>query len=570
MTVIPTTKVRLLSNVPLHNQYEHQMTFTSKAEQETYFLNRPSFSFTDFTYQREEQAIKVPKPYDELYHCNYVMYQNTDYTNKWFYGFITKKEYVNPNTTRIYFELDVFQTWQFDLNWKPSYVIREHTKRWNDDGTPVINTIDEGLDYGTEYETISVENIRPNGGYKWLVIVTKTPLHMDTGEAEPTVIGTPQPLSYYMVPFKDNGDTPLVNGEPVTMPELLLKEIYKDEQAVNNVVSLYVTDYTGIPTNFSDGGSGVDNLTFTDPEIVVEYVSVNTQYFLLYVKKVPEFKETPFVVSADKYDGFTQPQESKLLMHPYTVTVLEDFKGNRIQLKNEYIRRGDLTLSIKGSLGTSNKVSWAVKGYNMETVAYENQVLNEYALINQDPNDVPILNDYLSAYLQGNKNSLQAQRESILFNSLSGIIGGAIGGGIGAIGGTAYTMGQSYYQIQGLNAKLKDIDNVPPSISKMGSNTAYDYGNGYNGVYVIKKQITAEYRKRLGDYFKMFGYKVNTLKVPNLKSRQHFNYIQTAAANIFGNVPMDDMNKIKEMFNKGVTLWHGDWVGDYSKVNDEL
>lgn len=53
------------------------------------------------------------------------MYQNTHYSNKWFYAFILGMEYINDNTTRIQIATDVFQTWQFDVTYKSSFVERE-------------------------------------------------------------------------------------------------------------------------------------------------------------------------------------------------------------------------------------------------------------------------------------------------------------------------------------------------------------------------------------------------------------------------------------------------------------
>ena len=54
------------------------------------------------------------------------MFQNTEFNSKWFYAFITKIEYIQKNLTRIYFDIDIFQTWHFDVTWKPSFVVREH------------------------------------------------------------------------------------------------------------------------------------------------------------------------------------------------------------------------------------------------------------------------------------------------------------------------------------------------------------------------------------------------------------------------------------------------------------
>ena len=130
--------------------------------------------------------------------------------------------------------------------------------------------------------------------------------------------------------------------------------------------------------------------------------------------------------------------------------------------------------------------------------------------------------------------------------------------------------GSSFFQLQGLNAKIKDISNTPPSLSKLGGNSNFDYGNDINGLYVIKKQITPTNRKRLSDFFKMYGYKVNELKVPNLRTREHFNFLKTIGANIIGSIPQDQLRDIQEIFNKGVTVWHTDDIGNYNLTNGDL
>jgi hypothetical protein len=60
------------------------------------------------------------------------------------------------------------------------------------------------------------------------------------------------------------------------------------------------------------------------------------------------------------------------------------------------------------------------------------------------------------------------------------------------------------------------------------------------------------------------------LKTPALKTRQHFNFIQTAGANIIGDVPQDNLARLKEIFDKGITLWHTDDVLNYSLANGEI
>ncbi len=72
------------------------------------------------------------------------MYQNENYSNKWFYAFITNMRYVNDNMTEITIATDVFQTWQFNLNYKKMFVEREHV---NDD-TVGLHTVPENVELG--------------------------------------------------------------------------------------------------------------------------------------------------------------------------------------------------------------------------------------------------------------------------------------------------------------------------------------------------------------------------------------------------------------------------------------
>ncbi len=590
MAIVPLsgTDIRILSGVPFHNDYKHTRYFSSKTEQTNWFMNQSVVHLVgQSNFQREEgrSYLAVNKHIEDLFGANYVMFRNTAYSNKWFYGFVTTLEYKQKNNTHVHFELDVFQTWLFDMDFQPSFTVREHRKLWNSDGTPVINTIDEGLDYGSDYNTVGTVVYRNIGQYKYLVIVAKTPFHLDTPEVMSNVIGTVQPLSYYVVPFSDDDDTPTVvidggDSYVCSKPSLVLNAIYKDESAVNNIVSLYVTENVGLR----------DNLIVASPQNVlhintaglglVGFVNFGSPAIsILKVEKLNTFYQKEALVSGNKYLGLDEVEESKLLMYPYTQLVLDDFKGNRATYKLEYIGRNDITLRTKGSLGTSNYVSYAVKDYNLPSgTGYQDHISDETALIDNTPSDVPIITDMLAAYMQGNRNSLQNQKNSTIFNGVMDSVGGAIGGFASASQGNAAGVassvasgikgsGNTVLALQGIQAKQKDIDNTPPQITKMGTNTAYHYGNLYDGVYVMKKQIKPEYRRQLSDFFKMYGYKTNEVKVPNFKTRQNWNYVQTVSCIIRGNFNNEDLQELKSVFDNGITLWHTDDIGNYNLAN---
>ena len=143
MANVNISKVYLL-DVPLENDYKHTLYFTSKETQHEYFRTQVKKSYTDFSYQRKDNVIRVPEHIDNLYICNYVMYQNSAYSNKWFYAFIKDMKYINDGCTEIQIETDVMQTWMFDYEVKPSFVEREHVS----DDTIGLHTVPEKLETG--------------------------------------------------------------------------------------------------------------------------------------------------------------------------------------------------------------------------------------------------------------------------------------------------------------------------------------------------------------------------------------------------------------------------------------
>lgn len=155
MATVPlsATSVRFISGVPFLNDYHHVRHFDTIQQQRDYFANTPTnvHSMLERAFQRGEKGayIEADCSVDKLYSANYVIFINPEFGNKYFYGFITNLEFVNIRCTRVYIEIDVMQTWMFDYSFKPSYIERQHCKLREADGSPVINTIPEQLDFGS-------------------------------------------------------------------------------------------------------------------------------------------------------------------------------------------------------------------------------------------------------------------------------------------------------------------------------------------------------------------------------------------------------------------------------------
>ena len=125
---------------------------------------------------------------------------------------------------------------------------------------------------------------------------------------------------------------------------------------------------------------------------------------------------------------------------------------------------------------------------------------------------------------------------------------------------------------QGVNtimAKHEDIQNIPPSIQTQAGATNLLLGYNLMTPRVEVQVADINHLKKIDNYFKMYGTSQNTMTDILLTSRTHYNFIKTIGANITGSVPTKHMEKIKAVFDAGVTLWHTDDMYNYKVSNNE-
>lgn len=159
MYIAPNTTIHIMRDIPLDSTYGHTIYFNSTADQEAYFLGNSTFKLEHLSYQRVDNGtLKVQLTADQLYSCNYMMFQNSNYYAKWFYAFIDSVDYINNTTAMIHYTIDVMQTWHFDYILGECMVEREHSS------TDIIgdNTMPERLELGPYYsDEIEVEETNP-------------------------------------------------------------------------------------------------------------------------------------------------------------------------------------------------------------------------------------------------------------------------------------------------------------------------------------------------------------------------------------------------------------------------
>lgn len=179
MAISPMTDIRILKS-PLTLSNKHQLTFTNVSNQTTYFLGLTYKEDDNASYQRKDNVIRFNEHIDDIIEYNYCMYKNENYSNKWFYAFIQGMRYVNDNLTEISIVTDVFQTWQFDIIYKKSFVEREIVPVANDTAGNYL--FPEGLELGEVKvnSSTSIDDLDP-----WYVIAYSGDKWVDTTQTSP-------------------------------------------------------------------------------------------------------------------------------------------------------------------------------------------------------------------------------------------------------------------------------------------------------------------------------------------------------------------------------------------------
>ena len=534
MANVNISKVYLL-DVPLENDYKHTLYFKDKTAQHSYFETTVVKTFTEFSYQRKDNIIRLPEHIDRLYNCNYVMYQNSFYTNKWFYAFITDMKYVNDGCTELHIETDVMQTWMFDYTVLPSFVEREHT--WDDDIGK--NTIEEGLELGD---------------YQCVQHTTDETFDENVTDMCYVLTATKQPVVDLLDTSKlSNAQGKLYNGifsgceyrrynTPLEIIGAL--NMYADYGASDSITGLFMCPKFLAPT-IAEGSSIIQ-----DSLLPVSY-------------KVAIGKSE--TLSNSEYT----PRNKKLLTYPYQYLLVSNNQGSDVIYKYESFTDEDMLFPsescnfvIKGALCPGGSI-------RMTPVNYKGCAENDIESINLGK--FPICNwtnDMYTNWLTQNSINIAGMRvDSDQMNIAGSVMSSLmqVGSGIGLLASGAGALAGAGMIASGLGSGISGITNavmqqkqhklIPPQAS--GNLNAGDVitSSGKNTFHFYKMSIKYEYAWILDEYFDMFGYKSNQVKRPSRAHRELWWYTKTIDVNIDGTIPMNDLNKIKSAYNNGITFW---------------
>lgn len=555
MAITPQTNIKLL-HIPFDLSTRNTLSFSGENQQHDYFWNLAGgLEIDECSYQRKENRIRVNQHIDTLYNYNYVMYQNENYSQKWFYAFIIGKEYVNDNMTYVYIQTDAFMTWQHRIDFMETFVEREMCNVADD--IPGFNLVPEDVEIGEPILSNDVDSIslfRP----VYVIAYTRDP-YADGFTSDPisskgfVINGVPTGL-YFKICSKSNLN-----------PSLTQINNAGHGDAIMNVFTIPV----GAVLNFK---------SMTEGQLVNNANDWITNDFMLLPPAI-DLGSKPSSINS-----YT-PKNAKLLTYPYTYLAVNPSQGSQNIYRYEDFDVSQTDNKIKfefySEINPNPSVYLTPLAYKNRDISLQNaSVLSGYPTIGW-------VTDYFNTYLAQNSGLMQFNLQRAEFekdvanvrtgmsgikNTLSNVLSKSLLGSAITPYEASFEMQQNEmnYGFQ-VGETLKQIEKqklLPNQATASSSNCTLLGYLGINSNVFVKYEIKRQFAKRIDDYFSMYGYQTNEIKIPNIDNRPNWNYIKTIGCNIDGFIPPEDKAIIENQFNNGITIWHNPTTFlDYSQNN---
>ena len=497
--------IMICKNIKLDKNYQNVLTYTEQQMYNLCYANKIDYA-NDFQFIKEEDnSVMVPFTYENCMKSNYMAFQNPRYSNKWFFAFVDSVNYVSDKATRINFTIDVFATW-FDY-WTPKscFVIREHVM----DDTVGLHTVPEGLETG-EY---ICNNEDYYDGFDTLLYMVQATIDYGDPPAPNTATNFGGVI---MAGWALWADTP---NHFIDVLELYSGK----EDAIYNCYMIpkkFVSNIPENPTSYRWSGQ-------TSP--VSDYKTINKPTTL------------------DTYS----PVNGKLKTFPYMYLLVSNNNGssNIYQYERfheqEYLGHCDFEIKGVPVVGGSFKII---------PMDYDSGFAEETGLM---AGKFPTLNWSEDSYT----NWLTQNAVNLGIGVAGAVATMALTGGVGALVSGGLTIASQMEQ---------KYEHSLVSGTAKGNTNGGDINvcSNCNGFYFYQMSIKKEYAKIIDDFMTRFGYKVNSLKLPNQTGRRYFNYVQIGSSEIIGypndkGCPADAMEEINRMYRSGITLWH-----DHSRIGN--
>lgn len=533
----PDSSLRLL-NVRMDSELRNTLWFPDRNTQTNWFLSQSDFiSFTDYSYVKKDNTIVLACREEDIWRFNYVMYQNTNFSSKWFYAFIVKREWASDYSTRIYLKTDPLQTWMFDWSLMTSFVERQHSTT----DTPGDNIIPE-----------------PIGGSQVIYQISGT------------VDCTPDWIGVFATTNASGGG---ISGAKIGGMYSGAQNVFLDQILPNNLLNSYVNN------GLASAVSRIQQIT----GFGTESGSV-TGYNAAYQKHPTNIA------------GYT-PRNKKLLSGAFVNGYVTGF-GQEIKFTPDFCSGSEVQVNFAQDI-TSGSVYCYISNYGQQGVnghtnvlgflftfpestwAY-NQYKNDYNLHNgsnaifRERSGVQQSVNRLNAGIGtiGNIASLAAGIADIVnpVSVLGGDMARDVTGFTDSIQSTVSDAASLYQYSAGIDeisqnlAYIDESYNAPATGNVAQSNPFIAAGETIvkYGWLVPDARIAERYDK----FLDVYGYAQKTYAIPNLHARNAWTYVKVTELMLDGNCPDEDELQIRQAFRNGIFWWvYNKEFGNFNQDN---
>lgn len=542
MAVLEPQSNITLVNVPWDNNYQNVRNFNDIGAQGAFFSNLfPRINFEEYTFLRKNKSIRVGVGVDEIREYNYLYYNNGD--GKTYYCFIEDYNYISENVTELIIKIDVYQTYMFEYTILKSFVEREHVTLSSD--VAGNYTFPEELETG-EYISREFTNVEETQNTYLIIQIGKNPYNNLETFNYTNKDGIMQ--FGYMFAYKISELTDTTSKEWNCFRDLIKK--VRKQGISENIFAVYSVPY------FVIGERYTNNLLEEKYPCMIKWD--DTSYGSK--NEIEKTFSPPFGENQFNYLGKTYTaKNNKLLTYPYKYLSVSNNVGSLNTYRYENFKNGIPKFILKGVMSIGGSIKLIPENYNGQT---RNE--NEGLMLGKYPqfmwgndvytnwltqNAINVLGDFIDVGLTFTKSGIS-------------LVGGQ------PVAGTSYAF-------SGMQKIISNIGNIykhsfaPNTISGNASGGDINSSSSQNTFIISHNEIKPEYAEIIDNFFEMYGYKINKLKVPETTSRKYWNYVKTIDINMEGNIPETDLTELKNIFNTGVTIWHTDNMYNYSLNNHE-
>ena len=519
------SKIYLAKNIKLDKNYKAVLNY-SESDMLSLITDQNNLVYTESNAQfiRDTKSIIVKGKYNVCIQANYMAFSNPDYSNKWFFAFIDEVIYKGENNTEIKYTIDIFSTWYDYWTPKACFVVREHVLS-DEYGE---HTIPENLETG-EYITGYSVDFDDIGESHVVMATTISPFDGTTAVTGGVYGGIYSGVKYYVF-------------QQITDLNNALNIIAANGNSDSIVSLFYCPDWI----------TGYDSATFTDGIAVVPQTTGVTKESGISIPL------TPNVI-----DDYT-PKNKKLFTYPYVGYLVSNNSGNNMLYRLEDFYRDSETTTgsfdLYGTCTSGGSIRLIPKYYKVKDTTFNLTNNNEYGLT---AGKYPVAswgNDSYTNWLtEQGVNIGGLKLDAYQFNLLKGFLSFSPGKILGAV--------QENYK--------HEFNPIESTGNINSGDVTYSMDKlTYSGYFLTIKK---EYAIIIDKFFSRMGYKVNSIKIPNMSNRQNYNYVQVANEenvaypNNYNNIclPAIALNEINNLFRNGITIWnnHANF-GDYSVSND--